>query len=168
MFEKKARPKIRPPRKFPDRVLEVIAMIAIIVGIVLVVQAWGTLPQTIPTHFDAAGNADDWGPKGMIWLLPAISVVMIPFMLIFRRFPWLSNTPVKITEENAEYQYGLIVRLLNVLACVVSLLFLALLNDTISIAGGGASLLGSWFMPIFIAPIVVTLLWYFVSAMRRR
>ena len=104
----------------------------------------------------------------MIWLLPAISVVMIPSMLIFRRFPWLLNTPVKITEENAEYQYGLFVRLLNVLACVVSLLFLALLNDTISIAGGGESLLGSWFMPIFIVPIVVTLLWYFVSAMRRR
>jgi len=164
MFEKKARPKIRPPRKFSDRVLEAIAMIAIIVGIVLVVQAWGTLPQTIPTHFDAAGNADDWGPKGMIWLLPAISVVMIPSLLIFRHFPWLSNTPVKITEENAKYQYGLLVRLLSILACVVSLLFLALVNDTISIASGGASLLGSWFIPTFLLPIVGTLLWYFISA----
>jgi len=95
-------------------------------------------------------------------------VVMVPAMLFLRRFPWLSNTPVKITDENAEQQYTLIVRLLSVLAGVISLLFLALLYDTIAIAGGGTSFLGSWFMPVFIVPIVGTLLWYFVSAMRAR
>jgi len=151
-----------------DRVLESIAIGAVIFGVVLVLLGWSGLPQTIPTHFDAAGNADGWGPKEMIWLLPSISVVLITSMLFLIRFPWISNTPVKITEENAEHQYGLIVRLLSLLACVVSLLFLALVNDTISIAGGGASLLGSWFMPTFIIPIVCTLLWYFVSAMRAR
>lgn len=167
-MKKTIRPKVRPQRTAIDFICESIAIGAIIYGLILVLQHWSRLPNSIPIHFDASGVADGWGPKGMIWLLPAISVVMIPSMLIFRRFPWLLNTPVKITEENAEYQYGLFVRLLNVLACVVSLLFLALLNDTISIAGGGESLLGSWFMPIFIVPIVVTLLWYFVSAMRRR
>lgn len=165
---KQTRPRTHPPRTIVDFICESIAIGAIIYGLILVSQHWSSLPSQIPTHFDASGTADGWGPKGMIWLLPAISVVMVPSMLFFRRFPWLSNTPVKITEENAEYQYGLIVRLLNVLACVVSLLFLALLNDTISIAGGGVSLLGTWFMPAFIIPIVVTLLWYFVSAMRRR
>jgi uncharacterized membrane protein len=151
-----------------DRVLESIAIGAVIFGVVLVLFGWSGLPQTIPTHFDAAGNADGWGPKEMIWILPSISVVLITSMLFLIRFPWISNTPVKITEENAEHQYGLIVRLLSLLACVVSLLFLALVNDTISIAGGGVSLLGSWFMPAFIIPIVCTLLWYFVSAMRAR
>ena len=168
MFEKQARPKIRPPRTFLDRAFEAIAVIAMIAGIVLVVQAWGTLPQTIPTHFDAAGNADGWGPKIMILLLPVISVVMIPLMLILRHFPWISNTPIKITNKNAAYQYGLIVRLLGMLACVISLLFLALVYDTISIAGGGVSLLGAWFMPTFILPIFGTLLWYFISAIRGR
>jgi uncharacterized membrane protein len=162
------RPKIRPPQKFCDRLLEAIAIGAIILGVILVLQGWSGLPQTIPTHFDAAGNADGWGPKYMIWLLPAISVVMIPLMLFLRRFPWLSNTPIKITEENASHQYALIVRLLSVLACVISLLFLALVYDTITIAGGGTSMLGSWFMPVFIIPIVGSLLWYFVSAMRVR
>ena len=106
--------------------------------------------------------------KIMILLLPAISVVMIPLMLILRHFPWLSNTPIKITNKNAAYQYGLIVRLLGMLACVISLLFLALVYDTISIAGGGVSLLGAWFMPTFILPIFGTLLWYFISAIRGR
>ena len=162
------RPKIRPQKNVWDRVLEAIAIGALVYGIVVVLQAWSTLPDTIPTHFDASGNADGFGPKGMIWLLPSISVVLVPAMLFLRRFPWLSNTPVKITDENAEQQYTLIVRLLSVLAGVISLLFLALLYDTIAIAGGGTSFLGSWFMPVFIVPIVGTLLWYFVSAMRAR
>lgn len=134
----------------------------------LVLQHWSALPQTIPTHFNAKGEADGWGSKSMILLLPAISVVMIPLMLLIRRYPWLSNVPWKINEENALQQYGLIVRLLSILACVVSLLFLILLYDTISIANGGVSLLGSWFMPVFGGGVIAPLVWYLVVAFRTR
>jgi uncharacterized membrane protein len=163
---KQSRPKIRPPRKFLDRVLEAVAIGGVLFGVYIVLLGWSGLPATIPTHFDASGNADDWGPKYMIWLLPAISVVMVPAMLFLRRFPWLSNMPIKITEVNAENQYSLIVRLLSMLACFISLLFLALVHDTITIAEGGTSLLGAWFIPVFIIPIFGSLFWYFVSAMR--
>jgi len=138
----------------------------LLIGIYLAIQAWSNLPTTIPIHFDAAGNADGFGPKGMIWLLPAIGVVMVPAMLFLRRFPWLSNVPFEITEENAAYQYGLIIRLLSLLACFVSLLFLLLVYDTISIAFGGSSLLGWLFMPIFLTGIMGPIIWYFIAALR--
>ena len=110
----------------------------------------------------------DMVPKESIWLLPAISVVMIPAMLFLRRFPWLSNVPIEITEENALHQYSLINRLLSLLACFVSLLFLTLVYDTISIAGGGSSLLGWIFMPIFLGSITVPIIWYFIAALKGR
>ena len=138
----------------------------LLIGIYLTIQAWPNLPTTIPIHFDAAGNADGFGSKAMIWLLPAIGVVMVPAMLFLRRFPWLSNVPFEITEENAAYQYGLIVRLLSLLACFVSLLFLLLVYDTISIAFGGSSLLGWLFMPIFLTGIMGPIIWYFIAALR--
>lgn len=138
----------------------------LLIGIYLAIQAWSNLPTTIPIHFDAAGNADGFGPKGMIWLLPAIGVVMVPAMLFLRRFPWLSNVPFEITEENAAYQYGLIVRLLSLLACFVSLLFLLLVYDTLTIAFGGSSLLGWLFMPIFLSGIMGPIIWYFIAALR--
>jgi len=164
----KTRPKIRPQKNMWDRALETIAIGALVYGIILVLQAWSSLPTTIPTHFDASGNADGWGPKYMIVLLPGINVFIIPLMLFLRRFPWISNTPIKITEENAERQYALIVRLLSALACLISLLFLALVRDTIAIAGGGTSLLGPWFMPVFIIPIMGVILWYVISSVRAR
>ena len=138
----------------------------LLIGIYLAIQAWSNLPTTIPIHFDAAGNADGFGSKGMIWLLPAIGVVMVPAMLFLRRFPWLSNVPFEITEENAAYQYGLIVRLLSLLACFVSLLFLLLVYDTLTIAFGGSSLLGWLFMPIFLTGIMGPIIWYFIAALR--
>ncbi len=164
----KTRPKIRPQKSVWDRALETIAIGVLIYGVILVLQAWSTLPDTIPTHFDASGNADGFGPKGMIWLLPSITVVLVPAMLFLRRFPWLSNVPIEITEENAEKQYGLIVRLLSLLACDISLVFAVLVYDTILIAGGGNSLLGGWFMPIFLIGVVAPILWYFYAAFKGR
>ena len=168
MIARTTRPKIRPPRKTGDRVLEAIAFVALLYGLVLVLQSWSALPQTIPTHFNAKGEADGWGSKGMIWLLPAISVVMIPMMLWLRRYPWLSNVPWEINEENALQQYGLIVRLQSLLACVVSLLFLILLYDTISIAGGGTSLLGWWCITIFVGGTIAPIIWYLIVGFRTR
>ena len=162
----KTRPKTCPPKKFWDKIFESIAVMGLLIGIYLTIQALPNLPTTIPIHFDAAGNADGFGSKAMIWLLPAIGVVMVPAMLFLRRFPWLSNVPFEITEENAAYQYGLIVRLLSLLACFVSLLFLLLVYDTISIAFGGSSLLGWLFMPIFLTGIMGPIIWYFIAALR--
>jgi uncharacterized membrane protein len=149
-----------------DKVLEIIAIAFMLYGIVEVLLNWSTLPQQIPTHFDAAGNADGWGSKGTIWLLPAIVAVLIPSLLLLRRFPWLSNAPIKITEDNAEHQYALIVRLLSLLACLVSFMFLTLLLDIISIAGGGTSLLGAWMLPVHMIPIACCIIWYVVSSIR--
>ena len=151
-----------------DRVLEAVAVCGILLGIFLTFRQWGTLSATIPIHFDAAGNADGFGPKKMIWLLPVISVVMIPPMLFLRRIPWLLNMPIEVTEQNAALQYGLIVRLLSLLACFISLLFLVLVYDTLSIADGGTSLLGWMFMPIFIAGNLGPIIWYFIAALKGR
>ena len=162
----KTRPKTRPPKKFWDKIFESIAIMGLLIGIYLAIQAWSNLPTTIPIHFDAAGNADGFGPKGMIWLLPAIGVVMVPAMLFLRRVPLLSNLPFGITEENASYPSGLIIGLLSLLACFVSLLFWLLVYDTISIAFGGSSLLGWLFMPIFLTGIMGPIIWYFIATLR--
>ena len=168
MNTKKERPKIRPPRKIADRIFESLAIACVLYGLFIIIQAWPTLPQTIPTHFDASGNPDGFGSKGTIWLLPAISVVMVPAILFFRRYPWLSNVPWEINEENALRQYELLVRLFSLCACVISFIFLVLAYDTISIASGGSSLFGKWLMPVFIVPPIGILIWYLIAGWRAR
>ena len=108
------------------------------------------------------------GSKYMIWLMPGMSVVLVPAMLFFRRFPWLSNMPIELTEKNTEYQYRMFVRLLSSLSCVVSLMFLNLSNDTIRIVNGGESLLGWRFIPIFLVGTFAPIIWYLFKAFRER
>ena len=145
------------------------ATVAMLYGFFLCVINYSTLPASIPIHFNASGVADGWGSKEMIWLLPFLTVIMVPGMLLLRRWPWISNVPFKITEENATYQYGLIVRLLGFLACIVSLLFLTIVYDTIRVANGISPMfLGVWFLPLVVSPILGSLIWYCMAAFRGR
>ena len=162
------RPKIRPVKTLFDFVFEALAVGGMLLGVYLIFANYSDLPETIPIHFNASGVADGFGKKGMIWLLPSISLLLVPGMLLLRRCPWVSNVPLKITEENAVYQYGLIVKLLGFLAAVVSLTFTTIVYDTIEIAHGGSSLLGAWFIPAMVVPIFGCMIWYFVAAIRGR
>ena len=162
------RPKVRPPKSITDYAFEAVAIGGMLYGIYLVITSYSNLPDTIPIHFNASGVADGFGKKGMIWLLPSLALIMVPGMLLLRRWPWISNVPLEITEENAVYQYGLIVKLLGFLAAVVSLTFTTIVYDTIEIAHGGSSLLGVWFIPALAVPIFGSMIWYFITAFRGR
>ena len=161
------RPKRRPqPRRF-DLVLNVLTVLSLIAGIVLVLWYWPQLPAQVPIHFNAAGEADGWGAKGMIWLLPGISLVLVPGILALQRFPWLGNVPVTINESNAEYQYSLVVRLLAILGFFIAVDFLLILIETIAIALGGKGPLGGWILPVLIVPTIGSILWYLLAMVRQ-
>ena len=83
-----------------DFVFEAIAIGGLFYGFYLVISNYAGLPETIPIHFNAKGVADGFGKKGMIWLLPSLTLIMVPGMLLLRRWPWISNVPLEITEEN--------------------------------------------------------------------
>ena len=93
-------------------------------------------------------------------------MVLVPIMLVLQRFPWLANVPFTINESNADIQYGLIVRLLSLLALSVSVIFLLLLIETIAVANGGRGPLGAWMLPVLIAPTIGSLAWYLFAVLR--
>lgn len=43
--------------------------------------AYSTLPDRVPVHMNASGEADGFGPKFMIWLVPLVQVVSGVVML---------------------------------------------------------------------------------------
>ncbi|MCH2135589.1 MAG: DUF1648 domain-containing protein [Phycisphaerales bacterium] len=166
-MKQKAKPRVHPPPSRIGRALNIASILCLAAGFVLCIVFWGRLPDRIPIHFNAAGEADGWGARGMIWLLPVISTVLVPGMLVLQRFPWLSNVPVAVNAENAIYQYRLVNRLLAVLSLAVSVVFLAILIETLMVALGEGSLLGGWMLPVLLAPTVGALGWYLISAFRR-
>lgn len=165
-WDRSKRPRIRPEKSFFDWACISLAVAFALAALVLTATAWPTLPAKIPTHWNGAGVADGWGPRGMLWLLPGIGIPVVAGMLAIVRFPWLTNLPVKIDESNAHVHYRLVVRLLAVLSAAVALIFLVLVIETIQTARGGPGLLGPWMLPIFIVPTIGALAWYLVAVIR--
>jgi uncharacterized membrane protein len=58
------------------------------------------LPARIPTHFDASGHVNGWGPSVTLLFLPAIAVALYLLIALVSQFPSAFNYPVKVTEAN--------------------------------------------------------------------
>lgn len=104
-----------------DRVLEVAGWVVLAALWTYTVSAVFEAPETVPTHFDGNGSPDDFGSRWSLFILPAIGTFVFLVLTLIGRFPHIFNYGLKITQENAAYQYRLATRFLRVLKLSVLL-----------------------------------------------
>jgi uncharacterized membrane protein len=63
---------------------------------------YGALPDQIPLHFNASGQADDFAHKAMVFLLPGIAIAVSVVVWLIGRDPKNYNFPIKVTDNNRE------------------------------------------------------------------
>lgn len=149
------KPKIPITLTTIDYFLEVIGGIGVICMIVLPIYFFNDLPAQIPKHFNALGQPDSYGNRGIIWLLPAIGLVLYAGLTILSRFPHLLNYPVKITSNNAERLYTLGTRTIRLLKVIVVVAFAFLNFRTIEIALNITTQIGAFYVPVFLVAMTV-------------
>ncbi len=129
-------PKIRISLTKTDWVLESIAWLFFIFFWICVIIGYFSLPDIIPTHFNAKGEIDNYGSKLTIFLLPAFSTIIFIFLSWINKYPHIFNYPVKITEENAEAQYRLATRLIRILKLSILVSFILIFYIVIQSISG--------------------------------
>ena len=163
------RPVLHIPLSTSEILVEIAALVGVLLTVVVIVQSWPTLPDTIPTHFGVSGQPDAWGSRVSLWLLPGISILLVYIPLtIFSRFPHIGNYPWNITEENAETQYQLVRSMMGWIKAETVWLITYIIWKTIQVACGKASGLGTTFLWIFLLLIFLTPAIYFYRAYRAR
>lgn len=165
---KEQRPRIVLEQTGFDRALEGLALSGLLVLILLPLVYYGDLPETIPQHFNAKGEADGFGSKTFVWFLPGLGIVLYSMMTLLNRNPHIFNYTVKITPENAEAQYRLATRLIRWLKAFVVLLFVYITWGIISGALTGKTSIGSWFLFVVLAINFGTIGWYWSASWRKR
>ncbi|HMW32944.1 MAG TPA: DUF1648 domain-containing protein [bacterium] len=65
------------PRGPYEKWIEVICISVVVASFVLVMGHIQELPESIAIHFDWSGYPDNWGSKHTLWLLPALSALVI-------------------------------------------------------------------------------------------
>ena len=148
------RPVLKLQLNTTDYALEAIAILGIISLWVLAVVSYSSLPDSISTHFNISGQADDWGNKASVFILPVIGILVFTGISILSKFPHIFNYPVKVTEENALQLYTKSVRIIRILKALVVILFLFIKWQVCKSAEKAE--IHAWFLPaVLIIPVLL-------------
>jgi len=162
------RPKLKIQLSPMDQVLELLGW-----GVLLALWVWtgtsySSLPDTIPTHFNAAGEADGFGRKASIVGLPLIATLLYIGLTLLNRVPHIFNFPTPVTPDNALRQYTNATRMIRYLKLILVLVFAGISFQTIQQANGTGEGLGLWFLPLTLVLIFMPLLYFVVKSFQTK
>ncbi len=160
------RPKIKLIPTTADKLMELLGWLILLALWTLTICHYSTLPETIPTHYNAAGEADDFGGKTSIIRLPIIATLLFIGITVLNRYPHIFNYPTAITQDNALRLYTLATRMLRYLKLVLVLVFGGIEFMTIQHATGKAAGLGGWFLPLTAGLIFIPLIYFVIKSVQ--
>ncbi len=160
------RPAITIKPTIADHVLEAAAILMLLALWCIVIFGYLNLPETIPIHFNGAGEPDGYGGKGTLILMPAIATVMYFVLTLVNRNPHSFNYPVTITEENAEKQYRIATRMIRTVKLSVMVLFCAIEWGSYKVAMGQQDGLGRYFILFVLGIIFIPMVFFLFKAFR--
>ncbi len=149
------RPKMILPLSKFDNKLELTSKVVLIIMWVLTLYTFFKLPTTIPTHFNASGQADDYGNKLTLFILPILATVIYFGLTQLNKYPHIFNYMKKITEDNAEKQYTIATRMLRFLKLAILAIFSFIILITYLTTIGVTKGLGFWFLPLTIGLLTI-------------
>ena len=152
---KNSRPKIKVPYQFFDIILECVSITLILLLWLYLFSEYSSLPDTIASHYNSAGEPNDYSNKTFIWILPSIATLLYVGLFILNRFPHLHNYMVNITEENALKNYRFSTRIVRITYTLCAALIAYITYHIIEGAKGEVLKLGSWFLPIVLGASIL-------------
>jgi uncharacterized membrane protein len=157
------RPKMKLALKTVDKIFEIVGWGFTIMIWVLTITTYSNLPETIPTHYNGAGQADGFGGKATILTLPLIATILFIGLTVLNKFPHVFNYPTEITQDNAFRQYIYATRLIRYLKLIIVFIFGLIEFKTIQNANGEADGLGVWFLPLTMGVIFIPMIYFILN-----
>lgn len=165
MIERRPRLKIYLS-KF-DVIIELLSIMMLILLAALTFVSYKNLPDTIPVHFNIAGQADRFGSKKEIFDLPLIAIAIYTLITILNKFPHIFNYPTQITEANALRQYKNATRLLRYLKLIIVSIFLLIFYFTTKAADTKNTALPSWILLLAFASVTILIITFVAKSLKK-
>ncbi|MGC8866418.1 MAG: DUF1648 domain-containing protein [Bacteroidales bacterium] len=162
------KPRLKPELIWTDRLLDGLVIALMIAIWAYALGAFKNLPHTIAVHFDAQGRPDGYGGKISLMLMPALATVLALGMFVINRYPHIFNYPVKITPQNAIYQYTLATRLMRWINLLSTLLLGMVTHLMIASASGKFNKFWIVMIIVFTVLMFIPFLVYLVLASSKK
>ncbi len=151
-----------------DRWVNLLAFVAMTILIAMPLYWYDKLPDTIPIHFNMSGQADGFGSKGSIWILPLVGFILYVGLSVLVRYPHHFNYAAQIKSQNAKQQYRSATGLIRFLNLLITAVFAYLSISTVYTAMGNQEGLGSAFIWVFYSIVFVTLGYFMTKLVARQ
>jgi uncharacterized membrane protein len=162
------RPKIKLTLSPLDNKLELTSKIFLVVMWGLTIYTFLKLPTTIPIHFNASGQADNYGNKLTLLILPILSTIIYFGVTQLNKYPHIFNYMTKITEENATKQYSIATRMLRFLKLAIPIIFSLIIIFTYLTTIGVTNGLGFWFLPLTYGLLLIPTITSIIQSFKKK
>ena len=122
-----SRDRKKKPITLSDRLLELVAAAMAVCLLVLTGVLYSKAPDTVPSHFNFAGEIDGGSGKEVYWIIAAVFVVMMIICASAAYNRKLVNLPIRLKEAVFYRQIGLISRMCRIMTLVSGVLWLSVL-----------------------------------------
>lgn len=151
-----------------DNALELIGLFFIFTQWLLTLLSYHSLPRRIPVHFNMAEQADRFGEKWLIWIIPSIATLVYAGLTILNHYPHIFNYPTPITAANAQRQYTYATRLIRYVKTIFALMLGYISYQVIEYAKGITTGLGHWFLPLSLMLVFIPLVYVLFKSFQAR
>lgn len=133
--------------------IDALSVVVLILGWRLALSVYPRLPERVPVHFGLRGEADRWGGRWMIFMIPLVSTAIVA--LDYWIFEYVSpGSPRPIPPEMKTP--------LHLLLLELSVIFTYITWRMSEVAFGRARGLGGWFLPLALIAVFATCGWMLV------
>lgn len=152
------RPKLKIPKTKSEWIWDMIGFSFYFASIILLIFVWSKLPDKVPAHYNALGEVDRWGSKGLLLIFPILGAFIFAMMQALEKFPETHNYPKRLNENNAEQFYLSSRKVINKLKNICLIIFALVLFEFISTPLGWGSGFERWFFPLVLVGIGIPLI----------
>lgn len=119
------------------------------------------LPERVPTHFDAAGHANAWGPPETLWLLPVLAGVLYLLITVLSLLPTGLKSKRQLTPEKRALLEALTRRMvawlkLELIGLFAWIQWSILQSLKLQSPEQGLGSISPWTVPVFLAAVAVS------------
>lgn len=162
-MKKEERPKIKLTLSRSEKVVDVLCWLILLAIWAITLLSYDKLPDVIPTHFNARGEADGFGEKWVVLFEPLLATILVAVLTVLGKNPHVFNYPVAVTPDNAEKLYSQAARILRYVKLAVVVIIGIIIMQTIwydEVQSG----FGIWFLPLALLLTMVIPIYFAIKS----